>query len=354
MAVSKPFRPPLRAAATFGLAVLSLACATVRERPPDAWIDGRVTRGGQPASGAEVLLLRPEFHLDPQGAPVARAATGADGTFRLSAPPGSYLLTARAQGEFAYFGRNPVHVGSELSGIHLPLVAAHPVEPRPGRPGSESLTGRVLLDGKPVEGAKVFAYVEASKGLRGPGYAVSEPTGADGGYRLDLEPGTYFVGARLRTAGWRMGSLNPGDLYGVLPEFPLRIRAAQVLAADIEVVQVPSREQMARYQGRFARLSGTVVDLRGLPLAGFRACLYDNPQMLDRPSAVSEPTGGDGRFTLETSLSGLFHLGAREILGAPPKPGERVGFLRGTNGSSVRIDAGSVVGDLTIVVQVVP
>ncbi len=350
----RPFRLPLRAVATFGLALLAANCATVPERLPDGWIEGRVSRGGHPAPGAEVLLLPLEFHLDPEGKPVARAPTGADGTFRLSASPGSYLLIARSEGEFAYFGRNPVHVGSELSGIHLPLVPAHPVEPRRDNPGAESLTGRVLLDGEPVEGAKVFAYVEASRGLRGPGYAVSEPTAADGGYRLDLEPGTYFVGARLRTAGWRMGSLNPGDLYGVLPEFPLRIRTGQVLAADIEVVQVPSREQMARYQGRFARLSGTVVDLAGLPLAGFRACLYDNAQMLDRPSAVSEPTGADGRFTLETSLSGRFHLGARETLGAPPKPGERVGFLRGSTGASVQIDAGSAVEDLTIVVQVVP
>lgn len=350
----RPVRSSARLPALLALAVLGPACAAVREMPGSGVIDGRVSRAGHPAAGAEVALLPLDFHLASEAQPAARASSAEDGSFRLSAPPGSYLLIAKTEREFAYFGRNPIQVGSPASGVHLPLVPAHPIARGEQRPGGEALSGRVLLEGTPVEGARVFAYVDPSKGLRGPGYAVSEPTGGDGAFRLDLEPGTYFVGARLRAAGWRTGSLDPGDLYGVLPELPLRVRAGQRVSADIEVVQVPSREQMARYQGRFARLSGTVVDLQGRPLAGFRACLYDNPQMLDRPAAVSEPTGADGRFTLETSLSGVFHLGAREILGAPPRPGERVGFLRGGEGSGVRLEAGAAVEGLAVVVQVVP
>jgi len=350
--------PPFASTALRVLGALVLAaaagCASTPPRSPGAVAEGRVSLAGRGIGDAEVFLVPAESLLGDESGPQVRAWTESDGTFRVVAPPGPYLLLARRGDQFAYFGRNPVNLTGRLDGLNLPLVPTHPVT-RTTAPGDrESLSGRVLDAGTPVEGARVFVYLEAARGLRGPGYAVSEPTAPDGAYRLTLPPGTYFVAARQRSGGWRTGSLDPGDRFGVLSEFPVVIRAGEAVTADVETVHLPSREQMARYHGRFSRLSGWILDPAGEPVAGLRACLYERPEMLDRPAAVSEPTSADGRFSLDTPLSGTLFLGAREVLGGPPAPGERVGFYRGDLGAGVEVEPGGHLEGLRIVTQVVP
>jgi hypothetical protein len=197
----------------------------------------------------------------------------------------------------------------------------------------------------------VFVYLDLVNGLRGPGYALSDPTGAGGGYRIPLMPGTYYVAARLRPGGRDVGPLQPGDLFGVAPQFPVVLKEGRALTIDVELVELPARERMARFQGKFASLFGNVVDTGGRPLAGFRACLYDNPQMINQPAALSEPTGADGKFALDTGLSGTFYLGARQRLGGAPLPGERVGFFRGAKGASIELAPAAQLRNLEIVVQ---
>ncbi len=281
--------------------------------------EGRVTRDGVGVPGAEVLLLDPQFHLAPERPPAARGATGPEGHFRLSVPDGTYLVLARGPSAFAYFGRNPVRVSGPVSGIHLPLLPAPAATREPSGAAGEGVRGRVLHGGQPVEGARVFAYLDAARGLRGPGYAVSEPTGTDGAYLLPLPPGTYFLAARFRPGGWRAGNLAPGDYFGAFVDFPAVVGEGEALRGDIETVAVPSREQMGRFHGAFVRLSGRVVDGQGRPLAGFRACLYPNPQLLGahRPRRLLRPGGDRGRHRLPGGAGGV---------GGPPRP-RRTGRL---------------------------
>ena len=336
------------------LRILALCIGLARAASAEPSVEGRVTENGKGVAGAEVYLLSTGFHLSPNAEPVGRAVTGPRGAFALSAPPGDYVVVARTADRFAYFGRNPVRLESRLTDLNLPLVPTHPVERLAAPAGAEALNGRVLTAGQPVAGARVFVYVAVSRGLRGPGYAVSEPTGDDGSYEILLPPGTYFAAARRRPDGSKTGTLEPGDLFGVLDPFPLVLKPEEVLRADIETVALPSRELMARFHGTFGRLSGTVVDQKGGPVAGLRACAYETPKMLDRPVAVSEPTREDGLFVIENLVPRAYFLGARETLGGPPAPGERVGFLRGSEGARVELRAGGSVEGLTVIVQVVP
>ncbi|MDF1553890.1 MAG: hypothetical protein P1P84_12545, partial [Deferrisomatales bacterium] len=321
---------------------------------PDAGpvLSGKVSMDGAGIAGAEVLLYDPQFFLPPVRPPGARGESGADGAFRLQAPAGRYLLVARRGERFAFFGRNPVRLDHPVGGIHLPLVPVHPLARSEVPPGEEALEGQVLHGGRPVADARVFVYLDPARGFRGPGFALSEPTDADGRFHIPLPPGTYFAVARFRPQGWKTGGLEPGDQFGVLPELPLVLREGERAEVAIETVEVPSLEQMARYQGRSGVLSGRVVDQHGRPLAGLRACLYDNPQMLDQPLAVSEPTGPDGRFTLKTDRAGTLFLGARVSLGGPPGLNEPMGFYRGPDGTRLDLAPEQRLEDLTIVVTV--
>lgn len=341
------------------LALLASACGPtgeVRQTAPAAGvrIDGLVSRAGRSFDGAQVLL----YPMDALAAgdnlpvPAVSALSAEGGRFTLDAAPGQYLLIARAPGLFAWFGRNPLRATANQRGISLPLVPAHALAEEAAAPGTEGVGGRLLREGAPVAGAQVFAYLEADRGLKGTPYAISQLTGEDGVYRLDLEPGRYFLAARLRDDPQRRGPMDTGDLFGVLPELPLKLRAGQAAAVDIELVEIPSHERMGRYATRFAKLTGLVTDASGTPLAGFRACLYDTPRMIDEPLEVSDPTGPDGRFTLSSTRSGTFWLGAREKLGGPPQSGERIGFAQG--GRPVDLSPGVERRELRVVVQAVP
>ena len=135
---------------------------------------------------------------------------------------------------------------------------------------------------------------------------------------------------------------------------PLRLRTGNALTTNLELVALPSPEQRARYRADFTRLEGVIVDRQGDPMEGFRACLYDNPRMLDEPLEVSSPTGPDGVFLLTTTRTGNHYLGARETLGGPPRSGERVGFLRDAPDDGLRLTPGGESDGLVIVVQPVP
>jgi hypothetical protein len=111
---------------------------------------------------------------------------------------------------------------------------------------------------------------------------------------------------------------------------------------------------MTRFRGNFSQISGHIVDREGSPISGLRACLYRDVQMLDRPFVVSQPTGPDGAYVIRNVLAGSYYLGARETLGGPPAPGERVGFYHGPQGTRIRVELGVNLEGLALVVQVVP
>jgi len=318
-------------------------------------LSGKVSVNGKGVGGAEVLLYDPLFHLPPMIPPYASAISDENGDFTFeAAPEGVYVVVAKKDDLFSFYGRNPVRLVSDVKGLALPLLKSYEIKKTEIKEGEEEgISGRVFWDGKPVMGAQVFAYLHTSRGLRGPGYAASELTGMDGSYSLDLPPGTYFVAARQRER-YVMGSLKPGDLFGVLPVFPLVVAEGERVSADFETVEVPTREKMSRIRGSFAKLSGRILDENGRPIQNMRAALYANAQLFNRPLAASEPSDEQGRYYLETPLSGEFTLGARQFLGGPPQPGELIGLYRGDDGSIITLKLNKHLSDVDIIVQNTP
>ncbi|MBS2028604.1 MAG: carboxypeptidase regulatory-like domain-containing protein [Deltaproteobacteria bacterium] len=155
---------------------------------------------------------------------------------------------------------------------------------------STTVTGRVLEDGKPAEGAQV--QVLGSLGVVG-------VTDAHGAYRLALPKEARGLVARR---GSRVGSIVFEDRA---PEHVPDIVLASAAAVDVLVLDAAS----------------------GAPVEGAEIFLRDDANDL---SATSDP---DGRASLEGLVDGAFEVVAmrREGPGASaqvaPKPGERVSVV---------------------------
>ena len=195
----------------------------------------RVSFREAPLAGARVAFLRSPG--EPGEAAVAAGATDREGTAAFDLPPGRYFLVARwpkdgdparpaAPGDrFGYFGGNPVFVSA--GGTREIFLGVEEILPPPSVPGpaagTTGVAGVVLADGAPAPDAHVFAYLRPEGGFRDMGFAASAPTGADGGFVLELPPGKYFLLARRRAGGGVAGPLRKGDLFGYYPGNPVTI-----------------------------------------------------------------------------------------------------------------------------------
>ncbi|GAB4178523.1 MAG: hypothetical protein Tsb0017_15380 [Geothermobacteraceae bacterium] len=328
------------------------ACAPVQKaRTPS--LSGRTMYAGKPASGVSVLAWPANSAGLVGEAPFRSTPSSADGRFALDLPPGRYFLMARGDGLFAWYGRNPVSIGTEpVAGLNIGLV---PEKPESGAPEpfiDGGIQAVLVADGKPVEGATLYVYVDTTTQLKGMGYVMVGPSDADGVVEATLPAGTYYLLARKRLDGAQVGPLHSGDFIGYLPVNPVRLADGEVRQVVVPMLEVPdkSAEQTADTRG-IARLSGTVRDAAGRPAAGVRVVLYRDAGMLNRPDLVSEPTGADGSWQLHPTETGTWYLAARNTLGGAPAPGDLYGTWNGRDDHAVQVRAGDDLGGLDIVVE---
>ncbi len=222
-------------------------------------VSGRVLAGGLPRAGAFVYLYPEGVRRGPGYA--ARTRSGADGFFRLFAPPGRYQLMARlredgesmgtlsagvlvgeARGEGGKEG-SAITVGA--SPVEAGTVPLRPLDPRllssrewGGGGGKLLLTGRILDErGRPVAGVHAFLYPDYR--MVGKPAALSAPTGADGIYRLTVPGnGDWYLGARSRFGG----PVEPGERMGVHEVDGMRAPVRIAPGAEIAAVDMVVRE----------------------------------------------------------------------------------------------------------------
>lgn len=333
---------------------LTICCLLLSMVPAlSAPVTGKAAVAGKGTAGVRVVAY-PISTLSLTGdAPLASKETGADGLFALDLPPGSYYLLANGNGWFSYYGRNPVTVPSEgLADVNLPLVPAVTPPPEVKTALTSGVVGRVVHDGKPVANAIVFVYPDLSAQFKGFGLGMSAPTDENGQFEAPLPAGSYYLVARVRHGKSLAGPLQAGDLFGYLPANPVTVAQEAVTKVILPVIAVP--EKVSRHAATMfgqTRISGTIVDRAGKPLAGMQALLYAEESMLNRPLYVSQPTGTDGMFQLSFPSGGNFYLAARNNLGGTPAPGELYGRYQGATGAMLKVETGESLEGLKIVVE---
>jgi hypothetical protein len=318
-------------------------------------IEGRVMDGTEPVAGIEVAAYT---SLDFTGESLGGAVTDAEGLYRLELPAGLYALFARDDSRhlFAFCGRNPVAVdeGRNWAGLQAVKVTSPQVTPYDDE-YSGAIEGQVLFEGEPVADARVYLYLDIETDLKGQGYRLSPPTDALGRFSFEgLPESSYFLVARQRAGGGRVGPVREGDLQGIFHANPLYVKAGHSLQVSISLVtkmqQESGSETFVRATGMAVK--GRAVDAEGEPVAGVHAFAYtDRVIGHQRPAALSPPTGADGRFTLFFTEPGIYYIGAREEYGDSPMPGELFGMYDETADHGLEVVVGETLGDVRIMVE---
>jgi len=180
-----------------------------------------------------------------------------------------------------------------------------------------ALEGRILdSQGNPQAGAVVYLYDSPS--VKRPADFASQPTAADGRYRLEALSGRYWAVAVWRKGGSRLGPLTLDDKHSGEPQ-QIELPANGGLAADFVVRDLREAARTQEKRGTdMVMVSGRIVDSSGMPLAMAYAVADASPTVSGVPAYLSTWTGADGKYILYVP-KGRFHFGAAEEF--PPGPG---------------------------------
>jgi hypothetical protein len=319
-------------------------------------IEGRVVDADQALSGVVVVAYKT---LDFSAEPISRSKpSDSEGAFRLELPAGSYALFGWNAGanRFAFCGRNPVQLGDKTIWAGLQAVKVDSARALVyDDEYSAAIEGQVLHEGVPVAGAYVHLYLDVVEDLKGLGYRLSLPTGDDGYFRFDgLPESNYFLVARFRQNGQRVGPVQEGDLFGIYSGNPLTARAGTVQQVKLRTVAKlkGAAESETRSTAHGPVLKGVVLGHEGRGVAGVHVFAYvDRVIGHQRPAAISSPTTSDGRFVVNLPEPGTYYVGAREAYGDSPAPEELFGMYDESADHGLTLKEGQVMGGIRIVVE---
>ncbi len=210
---------------------------------------------------------------------------------------------------------------------------------RPAPPGA--VEGRVRWQGQGVAAAFVQVYRKAEQDPSTP--AVAEgPSAEDGGFRLEVPPGRYWVWAKATVPG----GARDHRLVGQVAGNPVTVAAGATVAVQIELADPSGFSARAGPEGTGA--VGRVAS--GLGAQG-EATVYAYRGRSERPLgpgfAAAAPVGADGSFRLHLP-PGDYTLALRQRAGGADfgalVPGDRVAVVT----VEVRAGAYADVGPLAL------
>ena len=277
------------------------------------------------------------------------------GTYYLTAqwrPDNNFARPLRPGDRFAWYGRNPLTISSEISETLTLMLEEVPPPASFPPPAGTGVFGRVTLEGAPVADAAVFAYAKTGTGLKADDFQATVRTNAKGEFVLELPPDRYFLLARLRADhGVYIGPLHKGDLLGYDPVNPIVVEKGRYAASAIPMTKLRMDKSRAESSAFLpGTIEGRIIDRDRRPVPGVYAALYQNANLVGRPDFMSNTTGADGRFTLYVPVPGSFFLGARSGYGIPDA-GARFGTWGGSVDHSISIKSGEVRSGIEIVVE---
>lgn len=179
---------------------------------------------------------------------------------------------------------------------------------RAGAAGNFVFKGQIVdTANKPVAGAEV--YVFNSSNVKRPADFISNRTGNDGNFQVEIPPGHYWTMAILRVNGASFGPLGKDDKHSGEPT-EIDSAARDELINDFTVMDL--REAARANQKRSettVRISGRIVNDDGLPVEMAYVMADRQQKFVDLPQYFSTWTDVDGSYVIFLP-QGDYFLGA--------------------------------------------
>jgi len=183
--------------------------------------------------------------------------------------------------------------------------------------GNFILKGRIAdIADKPVENAEV--YVFDSENVKRPADYISNRTGKDGLFRVELPQGTYWLIAIARKGGAQFGPLTKEDRHSG-EAVKLSTSGKKDYYLDFTVLDL--KEAARRNQKKsetLIKITGRILDNNGKPVRMAYAMANKERNYGKMPFYLSAWTGKEGKYTLYVP-KGAVYLGAAKKF--PPDRG---------------------------------
>jgi hypothetical protein len=205
-----------------------------------------------------------------------------------------------------------------------------------------TVTGRLLLaDGKPLADGQVFFFAVESpleKPVIGKFWRVPdavEHVDGTGRFTIQLDPGSYYIGAIKRVFADKLGPPETGDYF--LPVHDTRGNYRIIAVKNNSTTGIGTIKGIRRYSANLAVYEGTptviegrIIKASGEPVKNMYVLAYIDSSMRGRPSFVSTPSDSEGRYQLRVDKGRTFYLKVRDIIaGGRPQAGKLVGVFGG-------------------------
>jgi Carboxypeptidase regulatory-like domain len=287
-------------------------------------------------------LRRVQLRLSGEAIPEGRtASTNGQGRFEIrELPAGRCTLNANRAG---YLGM--------AYGQARPGEPGRPIELAEGQafenadfilPRTALISGHVFDEaGEPLAGANVLTLqMRFFNGRRRltpvRGNAMTDDTGQ---YRLSgLEPGEYYVQASSRET-WEGDPPEKQMLGFVATFYPASLNPAEAQRVRVRAGQEVSAVDIGLFPGKVGKVSGTVVNSQGVPLAGETVGMsfeIRGENFMMTSGGQSAKVNPDGTFVFRNVAPAEYHLNVRTAA-APDRPAEGANVI-------VSVAAGDVDG----------
>jgi hypothetical protein len=201
-----------------------------------------------------------------------------------------------------------------------------------------TVTGRLLLsDGRPLADGQVFFFAVKSpleKPVIGKFWRVpdaAERVDGTGRFTIQLDAGSYYIGAIKRISADKLGPPETGDYLLPVHDTDGKYRVITVKNDSItDIGAIKGIQQYnskhAPYKGPLTAIEGRIVTTTGAPVKNMYVLAYIDPSMRGRPSFVSTSSDNEGRYQLRVDTGRTFYLKVRNIYaGGKPQTGSLVG-----------------------------
>jgi len=324
--------------------------------PQKTGIEGRIVHYDQLLESAYIYAYQDsDFNKPPL---FTSGPSRNDGRYDFEMPTGRYYILAKKEEiildtvstetkniYFSYFGGNPITIReNEYSWVGLNCIKSEIGDLKISENINKEetvLNGRVTYQGRPLENAYVYVYLDDKTDFKGMGFQMSLPTDKEGRFKfLNLPEGKYYLYARKRNIAGPSGPIQIGDYSGYFYFNPIDLRWGKIIDVNIkcivrageigkEVLSIGSGDMIIR---------GKIIDSKGLPVKGIYAFLYTTSVIgHERPIYISNITDESGMYEIRLKTSGKYYLGARQVFGDSPRPGELYGLYDETLDHSVDI-----------------